>query len=74
VLSHVKYAFADQLSTADRTATTAAEFIALTGTLSSINDYFALYDKVGTADVKRVAQSYFTQSNRTVVTLKAAAK
>jgi zinc protease len=74
VLSHVKYAFANQLSTADRTATTAAEFIALTGTLSSINDYFALYDKVGTADVKRVAQSYFTQSNRTVVTLKAAAK
>jgi zinc protease len=71
VLSHVKYGFAGQLSTADRTATTAASFIALTGTLSSINDYFALYDKVTSADVKRVAQFYFTPTNRTVVTLKA---
>ena len=71
VLSHVKYGFAGQLSTADRTATTAASFIALTGTLSSINDYFALYDKVTSADVKRVAQFYFTPNNRTVVTLKA---
>jgi zinc protease len=74
VLSHVKYGFAGQLSTADRTASTAAEFIALTGALSSINDYFALYDKVTSADVKRVAQTYFTAANRTVVTLKAAGK
>jgi zinc protease len=72
VLSHVKYAFAGQLSTADRTATTAAQFIALTGLLSSINDYFALYDKVTSVDVKRVAKTYFTPTNRTVVTLKAA--
>jgi zinc protease len=72
VLSHVKYAFAGQLSTADRTATTAASFIALTGTLGSINAYFALYDKVRSADVKRVAATYFTPGNRTVVVLKAA--
>ena len=38
----------------------------------SINAYFALYDKVTSADVKRVAASYFTPPNRTVVTLKAA--
>jgi zinc protease len=72
VLSHVKYAFAGRLSTADRTANTAAQFIALTGSLASINEYFALYDRVTSADVKRVAQKYFTASNRTVVTLKAA--
>ena len=71
VLSHVKYAFAGRLSTADRTANTAAQFIALTGSLGSINEYFALYDRVTSADVKRVAQKYFTPSNRTVVTLKA---
>ena len=71
VLSHVKYAFAGRLSTADRTANTAAQFIALTGSLASINEYFALYDRVTSADVKRVAQRYFTPSNRTVVTLKA---
>jgi zinc protease len=72
VLSHVKYAFAAQLSTADKSATTAAMFIALTGDLASINAYFALYDKVTPADVKRVAQKYFTAANRTTVTLKAA--
>jgi zinc protease len=71
VLSHVKYAFAGELSTADKTATTAASFVALTGQLESINDYFALYDKVTSADVKRVAARYFQPTNRTVVALKA---
>jgi zinc protease len=77
VLSHVKYGFAAQLSTADKSATTAAMFVALTGDVASINAYFALYDKVTPADVKRVAQKYFTAANRTTVTLrtgKAAAK
>ena len=71
VLSHVKYAFAGQLSTADKTAYTASSFIALTGELESINAYFALYDKVTSADVKRVAAAYFQPANRTVVSLKA---
>jgi zinc protease len=71
VLSHVKYAFAGQLSTADRTAYTASSFIALTGELETINAYFALYDKVTSADVKRVAATYFQPANRTIVTLKA---
>ena len=72
VLSHVKYGFAGQLSTADKTAYTASSFLALTGDLGSINAYFALYDKVTSADVKRVAATYFQPANRTVVSLKAA--
>ena len=71
VLSHVKYKFAAQLSTADKTANTASTFLALTGELASINAYFALFDKVKSADVKRVAAAYFTPTNRTLVTLKA---
>jgi zinc protease len=71
VVSHVKYAFAGQLSTADKTAYTASAFLALTGDLGSINTYFALYDKVTSADVKRVAAAVFTPANRTVVTMKA---
>jgi zinc protease len=71
VLSHVKYAFAGQLSTADKTADVAARFVALTGRLDAVNAYFSLYDRVTTADVKRVAQKYFQPANRTVVTLKA---
>jgi len=74
VLSHVKYAFAAQLSTADKTATVAAEFVALTGRLDAINAYFALFDKVTAADVQRVARLYFAAQNRTVVTLKSEKK
>jgi len=71
VLSHVKYAFAGQLSTADKVAYTASSFLALTGDLASIDASFALYDKVTSADVKRVAASIFAPANRTVVTMKA---
>jgi len=71
VLSHVKYAFAGQLSTADKTAYTASSFLALTGDLASIDAYFALYDRVTSADVKRVAAAIFAPQNRTVVTMKA---
>jgi len=70
VLSHIKYAFAAQLATADKAADAAARFIALTGDVASINAYFKLYDKVTPADVKRVAQKYFTPANRTTVTLR----
>ena len=45
--------------------------LALTGDISSMNAYFALYDKVTSADVKRVAGAIFTPANRTVVTMKA---
>jgi zinc protease len=71
VLSHVKYAFAGQLATADKTANVAAQFVALTGHLDAINAYFSLYDRVTPADVQRVARQYFQPANRTVVTLKA---
>jgi zinc protease len=72
VRSHVKYGFAAQLATADKAADAAARFIALTGDVASMNAYFALYDKVTPADVKRVAQKYFTPTNRTTVTLRSA--
>jgi zinc protease len=71
VLAHVRYGFANQLATADKTATVAAQFVALSGRLGAINDYFTLYTKVTPADVQRVAKTYFQPANRTVVTLKA---
>jgi zinc protease len=70
VLSNIRYSFAGGLSTADRVATTAAQFIALSGNLESINGYYAQYPQVTSADVKRVAATYFKPQNRTVVTLK----
>jgi zinc protease len=71
VLSHVKYAFAGQLATANKTASVAAQFLSLAGNLESIDKYFALFDKVTPADVKRAAATYFVPTNRTVVTLRA---
>jgi zinc protease len=71
VAAHTRYAFAGRLSTADHVAQVAAEFIGLTGRLSSIDEYFAAFRKVSSADVQRVARSYFVPRNRTVVTLKA---
>ena len=50
----MKYAFAGQLSTADKTALTASSFLALTGELDSINAYFALFDKVTSAGNRNV--------------------
>jgi zinc protease len=69
VVSHTRYAFAGQLSTADRVALVGAEFLALTAKLSTIDDTFALLSRVTVADVKRVAAKYFTPQNRTVVVL-----
>ena len=69
VLSHARYAFAAQLSTPDHVALVGAEFLALAGRLSAIDEYFARLGQVKSADVKRVARTYFTPQNRTVVTL-----
>jgi predicted Zn-dependent peptidase len=70
VASHSRYAFAGHLDTADHVALVAAEFIGLTGRLSSIDEYFAALRRVGSADVQRVARTTFVARNRTVVTLK----
>ncbi|HEX7598007.1 MAG TPA: pitrilysin family protein [Polyangia bacterium] len=69
VVSHARYAFAAQLSTADHVALVGAEFLALTGRLSAIDEYFTQLGQVKSADVQRVARTFFTPQNRTVVTL-----
>jgi zinc protease len=69
VVSRTRYAFASQLSTADRTALVGAEFLALTGGLSAIDETFALLAKVTAADVQRVTAKYFAAENRTIVVL-----
>jgi zinc protease len=69
VVSRTRYAFAGQLSTADKIALVGAEFIALTGGLAAIDETFALLAKVTADDIKRVAATYFAPRNRTVVVL-----
>ncbi|HEX7507251.1 MAG TPA: pitrilysin family protein [Polyangia bacterium] len=69
VVSRTRYAFASLLSTADKVALVGAEFLALTGQLTTIDGAFTLLSQVTVADVKRVAAKYFTPQNRTVVVL-----
>jgi zinc protease len=69
VLSNVRYSFAGRMSTADRVATTAAQFIALGREIEVINGYYAQYPKVTSTDVQRVARNIFKPTNRTVVTM-----
>jgi zinc protease len=74
VVSRTRYAFASHLSTADKVALVGAEFLALTGKLTAIDDTFASLSQVTIADVKRVAAKYFTPQNRTVVVLEPGAQ
>jgi zinc protease len=69
VVARARYGFARMLATADRTALVGAEFLALTGELASIDQFFARLAEVTTADVQRVAAQLFTPQNRTVVVL-----
>jgi zinc protease len=69
VVSHARYGFAAQLSTADHVALVGAEFLALAGRLTAIDEFFTRLGQVKSADVQRVARSFFVSTNRTVVTL-----
>ncbi len=68
-VSHLRYAFARSLNTADRVAVTAARSVALTGRPDAFNDYYALVAKVTPAEVSAAARKYFSATNRTVVDL-----
>jgi zinc protease len=57
------------LDNADAVAGKISHYIELTGEPQSVNQVYALYDKVTPDDIIRVAKKYFTQENRTVVNL-----
>jgi len=68
-VSHLRYAFARGLNTADRVAVTAAYSVALSGRPDAFNDYYALFGTITPKDVSEAARKYFAASNRTVVLL-----
>lgn len=69
IKSYLKYSFAMGLDNADAVAGKISHYIQLTGDPESVNQVYALYDKVTPEDVTRVAKKYFTKENRTVVNL-----
>jgi zinc protease len=70
VKSHLKYAYAMGLDTAESISGNLAHYLALTGEPDSVNQVYALYDRLTLEDVAAAARRYFTTDARTVVTLR----
>jgi zinc protease len=69
-----KYAFLMQLDTPDHVAGALARLAALTGSIETVNEFYAAIDKVTPEDVQNAARRYFVPGRRTVVVLKGAAE
>jgi zinc protease len=69
VRSHLRYAYAASLRSADQVARTVCESIQLAHRPDAWNDLFAAYDRMSPTDVQRVAAKYFVPSNETAVIL-----
>jgi zinc protease len=74
VKKHLRYSFALRLDNNDAIANTLAHYIALRRTPETINRIYSLYAEVTAEDVQLMAKKYLTGNNRTIVTLKGAAK
>jgi zinc protease len=69
IKSHLRYSLALSLDSTPAIAETAAQMIALTGNVQSLNQLYAEYQKVTPADIQRVARQIFRPQNETIVTL-----
>ena len=58
------------LDTAESISGNLAHYLALTGEPDSVNQVYALYDRLTPEDVAEAARRYFTTDARTVVTLR----
>ena len=66
---HLRYAFAGSLRSADDVAGAIGTAVAITGRPEAINELYGAYERVGPADVQRVAARYFQPANETAVIL-----
>ena len=67
--SHLKYSFAMSIDNPDQIASSLSHYIMLTGAPESLNNLYALYDKVTVEDVKMVANKYFIPDALTIATI-----
>lgn len=66
---HLRYQFALQLNNSESIAGTVARYVALRRTPETINRYYDEYAKLTPEDIRKAAQKYLVEKNRTVVTL-----
>ena len=69
IKSHMKYSFAMGMDTPGRIAGTMAHYLQMTGDYETVNRVYDLYDQVTPQDIMDMAQRYFAEEKRTVVTL-----
>jgi zinc protease len=67
--SHLRYAFAQRLDEPASVAEAMGHYLQLTEDPETINRLYRLHDAVTADDIRRLATTYFPESNRTVVTL-----
>jgi zinc protease len=67
--SYMKYDFLLRTDTADSVADTMAHYLSLTNEPATVNQVYALYDRVTAEDIRSLAQKYFRTEKRTSVTL-----
>jgi zinc protease len=69
VKSYMRYSFAMSLDNPNSVAYTVGHYFQLTGDPESVNELYALYEKVTPNDIMKSARKYLTKENRTIVTL-----
>ena len=67
--SAMRYSFARGLDSPGPIARTLAHYLQLTREVETVNRVYRLYDSVTADDIRRVAMTYFAETNRTVVLL-----
>ena len=67
--SRMRYAFALRMNSSTAIANALVPYIGLRRTPETINKLFDLYGRITPEDIREMATRYFTEKNRTVVTL-----
>jgi zinc protease len=70
--SRLRYSFALRLNSSAAVASALAPYIGLRRTPETIDKLFSLYQQITPQDILAAANRYFTENNRTIVTLTAA--
>jgi zinc protease len=70
VKKHEKYQFLDHLDSPQRVAEALARYIALTGGIEAVNQFYAESDRVTPGDIVRAAKTYYQPQRCTIAVLK----
>jgi zinc protease len=69
--SNLKYSFVNRLDSSESIASTLASYMHFDRDPETINHLYNSFDNVSAEDIQRIANKYFTDENRTTVTLSA---